>query len=192
MVVFGSHLRFGVPTGALEWVLFVLYLIVAASGVAGLILSRWLASRLTRRGEAVLFERIPTILRCLREDVESLILKSARENTSTTLADFYQQRLARFFESPRHTALHLLESDRPRHALLGEFAALDRYLNDDERCVHADITELIKLKDDVDYQYAGQAALKYWLFLHIPATYSLLIFSFFHVLLVYAFHGGIR
>ena len=44
-------------------------------------------------------------------------------------------------------------------------------------------------KDDLDYQYAMQATLKYWLFLHVPLTYSLLVFILSHMVLVFAFSG---
>jgi hypothetical protein len=34
--------------------------------------------------------------------------------------------------------------------------------------------------------------LRLWLFIHLPLTYSLLIFIFVHIAIVFAFHGGIR
>ena len=57
--------------------------------------------------------------------------------------------------------------------------AQGRYLNDKEREVMHALRELVERKDDLDFQVALQTTLKYWLFLHIPLTYSLLIFSAF-------------
>jgi len=34
--------------------------------------------------------------------------------------------------------------------------------------------------------------LKTWLFVHIPLTYSLLLFSLAHIVVVFAFSGGAR
>ena len=44
------------------------------------------------------------------------------------------------------------------------------------------------------YQIGGprslQLALKVWLFVHLPFTYALLIFSIAHLIVVFAFSGG--
>ena len=53
-----------------------------------------------------------------------------------------------------------------------------------------DVERLIQRKHQLDTQYALQGALKLWLLFHIPATYGLLIFAAFHVVLVYAWSGG--
>jgi hypothetical protein len=50
----------------------------------------------------------------------------------------------------------------------------------------------VRRKDALDYCGALQAALKLWLFVHLPLTYSLMIFSVWHVVLVFAFSGGAR
>ena len=50
-----------------------------------------------------------------------------------------------------------------------------------------EMKELVEVKSDLDYQYTLQAALKYWLFVHIPATYALFLFVLVHVVLVLAF-----
>ena len=50
---------------------------------------------------------------------------------------------------------------------------------------------LIRGKDDLDHQDALQGTLKYWLFIHIPLTYSLLILSLVHALLASAYSAGI-
>ncbi len=53
------------------------------------------------------------------------------------------------------------------------------------------VTALAQAKDDLDYQSALQGALKFWLFVHVPLTYGLLIFAVFHILVVYTFSGVI-
>jgi hypothetical protein len=44
----------------------------------------------------------------------------------------------------------------------------------------------------LDYHRALQLALKLWLFVHIPLTYGLLIFTALHIVLVFGFSGGAR
>ena len=85
--------------------------------------------------------------------------------------------------------LHLVGSDRLQTALLGELEALGRYLNDEENAVRSEIADLIKAKSDLDYHYAHQATLKYWLFVHIPVSYSLLIVGILHGLVAYGWGG---
>ncbi|MFQ5462450.1 MAG: hypothetical protein ACE5E5_07460 [Phycisphaerae bacterium] len=187
VIGFFVHTGLDIPTGGLERTLALLYALVAATGFAGLYLSRTLPSRLTRRGEEVLFERIPEFTARLREQAEAVVVRSAREGHGTVLADFYQRRLAAFLAGPRHTIAHLLGSHRTCHALCAELRALDRYLAEDERPARRQLEAIVNKKDDLDFHYAGQGALKYWLFIHIPLTYGLLIFAVWHVVLVYAY-----
>ena len=71
-VLFCYHVEFRIPNGALEITLAVLFMIVSASGVVGLVLTRTLPSRLTTRGETVLFDRIPALIAELRQETEDL------------------------------------------------------------------------------------------------------------------------
>ncbi|MCZ6916976.1 MAG: hypothetical protein O7I93_09380, partial [Gemmatimonadetes bacterium] len=105
------------------------------------------------------------------------------------LAEFYMRRLIAFFAKPRHFWWHLVQSHRPRHTLLNELEALDRYLSAEQRTVKESIAELICTKDDLDYHHAHQTVLKYWLFVHIPLSYSLLIVAGVHGAIAYAFRG---
>ena len=52
------------------------------------------------------------------------------------------------------------------------------------------LSDLVCQKDDLDYHHALQATLKGWLFVHIPLTYSLWILVVLHLVLAYAFTGG--
>ncbi len=189
--MFALHTKFRVPNGWLEGTLAVLFLIVALSGVFGLFLSREIPGRLTTRGEEVIFERIPVFLNQLRDELEQLVSRAIAETDSATIADFYAHRLIHFFHKPRNIIWHLVQSNRPRFALLNELKALSRYLSPAEQAFQKEISELIEVKDNLDYHYAHQAILKYWLFVHIPLTYSLLLFAIVHAVLVYVYRGGI-
>ncbi len=190
VVLFLLHIGFRAPNGALETTLALLYLAVAASGVLGLRISRRFAPRLARHGEEVIFERIPELRRRLREEAEALVVRSAGEGRSTTIADFYADRLLSFFSGPRNFWPHLLQSNRPLHTLQEESAGLRRYLNDQQRQYLDALIELVRLKDHLDHQHALQAMLKGWLIFHVPLTYCLLILALAHTVLVYAFSVG--
>ena len=72
-----------------------------------------------------------------------------------------------------------------------ELFALDRYSNDEERKVLDQIHQIMIEKEDLDYRWAQGVALKYWLFIHVPLTYALMVFVAAHVLLVLGFDGRI-
>jgi len=192
VALFLVHISFRVPTGWFESTLAWLYLLVTGSGIVGLAMSRVMPKRLTTRGGEVLFERIPAIRSSLQDRAESLALKSIPQVQSSTIADFYARELKEFFDGPRNFWMHLLELRRPVNTLLNRIAEMNRYSNDIERAKLNELAELVRQKDGLDYHYAVQTMLKAWLFVHIPLTYSLLLFSFVHLVLVFAFSGGAR
>jgi hypothetical protein len=194
-VVFVVHIAGRVPNGGFEVVLSALFLGVFFSGVIGLLLSRWIPPRLTTRArdsQEVLFERIPIFVRRIRDEVEAMVLECGSQAESTVVPAFYASRLKPFFERPMNFWSHVLHIQRPRLKLLREIESQEGYLSEVEKSVMGDMVERVKQKDDLDYQYALQALLKYWLFVHIPLTSGLLVFVVFHLVLVYAFAGGAR
>lgn len=190
IAVFALHAGLRLPDGRLEQAVGVLFLLVSASGVFGLFLSRVLPPRLARKGQEVVFERIPWHLRDVRERAEALVVESVATTQQRTLADFYASRLASFFARPRNLWNHLLQSNRHARALMTELRDLDRYLSDTEKRQSADLLKLIWEKDDLDYHHALQGTLKAWLFVHVPLTSALLVFAAMHGFVALAFTGG--
>lgn len=178
------------PNGYLEGVLAVIFIFVAASGVFGLFLTRTIPARLTVRNEEFIFERIPGFRKRLGDEARQLVLQAVASSDTTTLADYYSQRLSLFFEKPRNYWHHLFQSSGPRHKLLTELTDLDRYLSDTERPIAGDLATLVATKDDLDYHYALQLTLKCWLFAHIGFTYALVLLAVAHAVLTYAFSGA--
>ena len=155
-------------------------------------LTRTLPPRINSRGEDVIHERIGAVRAHLRERAEALALESVSAGNVTAISQLYQHRLLRFFAGPQNLWSHLGQSARPRQALLGEIDALRRYVKESDRESLSEIAQLVRRKDDLDYRYACQRALKGWLFVHIPMTYGLLLVMAVHLVVVYAFSGGAR
>lgn len=181
------HAGFRLPSGGLETTVAVLFALVSLSGVVGLILSRVLPARLTVHGENLVFERIPGMRRELREEVEDLVVKSTESAESSTIADFYRKNLAGYFDRPMHCGSHLFGSAKPLHQLLEQIDSLGRYLDEDERKVMKQIADRVRAKDNLDFQWHVQGALKLWLFAHIPITFALLLFAVTHGILAAKF-----
>ncbi len=190
IVGFLWHIGWRMPNGLLEGALAAVYVGVAASGLAGLALTRLIPGRLTVRGEEVIFERIPQYRRQLRERAEVVIVESASESGTTTLSEFYTRRLADFFYGPRHAWHHVVQSTRVITRMTNELRSLERYLNDREREALRQLTELVEAKDGLDYHHTMQGVLKGWLFIHIPLTCMLLVLTAAHVIIVHAFVGA--
>ena len=183
-LLFLVHISFCWPDGAFETVLAALFTAVFLSGVFGLVITRRLPKRLTRRGEQVLFERIPALRRTLMERAESVVEAGVRDPGARAVADFYERELRSFFLGGRNFFAHLFQSNAPRHRLVSAMGAHKRYLGSAEREVMDELRDLVEQKDDLDFQHACQTLLKLWLFVHIPLTFSLLIFAALHTLLV--------
>jgi hypothetical protein len=185
--LFGEHLGWSLPNGGLEWALALLFTGVIVTGVVGIYLSRRLPKDLTRRGEEVIFERIPLFRAELRQQAQTIVLRAASDTGSSTLADYYASRLETFFEAPRNYIKHVLHIGRPLFGLTNDIRSQHRYLNDKEREYAERLLALVEQKDELDFHHALQSTLKGWLFVHVPLTYSMIIVAVLHVVLVYAF-----
>jgi hypothetical protein len=191
-VLFAVHISYRMPSGWFQGILAWLYILVMASGIFGLVISHTIPKRLTTRGGEVLYERIPAVRHQLQEQAEKLALQSVGESKSSTVADFYLRELKGFFNGPQNCSAHWIENGGPVNQLLTKISDVNRYLNDQERATLDKIAALVRQKDGLDYHYAHQLLLKGWLFTHIPLTYSLLLFTLAHIVLVFAFSGGVK
>lgn len=190
LFVFLLHIRFRVPSGPLEITLALVFCVVILSGFFGLYISRELPPRMARSGEPLLYERIPAFRLHIQREVEELVRQAERETESSTLGNFYIQYLREFFTDRPSALSGLVRAGRKWHALYAETAALDRYLNEQEKVIASQIRNWIETKRNLDYQYAAQRLLKFWLFVHIPFTYSLILLGLAHGVVATLYAGG--
>jgi hypothetical protein len=188
-LVFLLHVRFQMPAGFMNGTLAVIFLLVVLSGIFGIYISRQLPPRMASSGEALIYERMPAYRLHLQRSVEELVRRAESETESSTLADFYVQRLRGFFVRVPGAAYALVSAERRLHGLLAEMHALDRYLNAEEKNIASDIRDWIETKQNLDFQYAAQRLLKLWLFVHIPLTYSLILLGVAHGIVATLYAG---
>ena len=187
IALFVLHVGTELPNGALDLVLAIGFFLVAVSGIIGLVMARRLPRKLARRGEEILYDRIPKFRRQLMDRAEELALRAAEETGSTTIADYYTDRLRPFFDSHHNFFEHAMEVSYSRQKLLDEMRDLERYLNDNERAILREIADLARAKDDLDYQYALQTLMRKWQFVHVPCTYMLILLVLLHIIVIHAF-----
>ena len=188
--LFFVHVGWSWPFGIFNQVLTVCFGIVFLSGLVGWWISRSLPKRLTVAGYETPFERIPHVRTELRDQAEKLILTGVDGQTSLIISEFYSEKLGLFFTKPRNLLAHFLGSRSPQAAHTARFDELERYVKKGEREMLDKLRELVTQKHMLDYQYSLQLSLRLWLFVHIPLSYSLLIFSVLHIIIVYSFSGS--
>lgn len=190
--LFLLHTSFRIPNGVFESSLSALYLLVTASGIHGLYLTRTIPRRLAALGEEVIWERIPVLRRQVAERAAELVLAARDDSSAGVVTDVYTRRLFCFFEGARGWRYYLRPTSTLRRELLAELNELKRYLGEPQQKLVEELATLTARKDDLDYHDALQGWLKCWLFAHIGGTYSLLLFAAVHAVLAHAFHGGMR
>jgi hypothetical protein len=191
VMIFLLHVDWHVPHGALQQVLAVVFGIVSVSGVAGLILSRVLPSRITRSGEPLIFERIPGLRARLQDHTDALVLKAEASTASTSLADFHAKHLRPYLAECPSWFLSLNGEDRRHTRIVACFGSIKRYLSPDELTLAQELAEIIEAKRNLDYQYTAQRLLKTWLFIHIPFTYSLIILALVHACIALSYSASV-
>lgn len=188
--LFMAHISFSWPHGLLNQIIAALFAIVFVSGIIGLWISRSFPKRLTVAGFETPFERMPHVRTALRKEAEALILAGVDNQTSPVIAEFYTDKIGLFFAKPHNLLAHLLRSQSPQASHRSQFAEIRRYAKRTELDMLDKLEDLVEQKHLLDYQYALQFTLRVWLFSHIPLSYSLLILSVAHIIVVYSFSGS--
>lgn len=184
VLVFFLHAGLRFPGALLGQLLWWGFLAVAASGVFGLWLGRWLPPRLTRSGESLIYERLPRLRHDLQQEASALVRQADTETGSTTLADFHRHLLGPYLMHVPPLLAPLRGDDPAHHRVRLELASLRRYFNEREMLLAVQLERILEAKRNLDCQLAGQRLLKLWLFVHVPLSYGLLVVVGAHVWLV--------
>lgn len=187
---FLMHTDLRLPSGPVGWALWLLFVVVSLSGLVGLYLSATVPPKFEQGAEMILLERIPRFRAQLASEVEALAVRSVEEQTSLTLSNFYADTLHDYMSGPRDLMGHLRGSQRSLTRIRSEINKLKRYLDAKGLEIIEAIEERVTAKHNLDFQYAHRMLLRLWLFVHIPATYSLVILACFHLAQTYAFASG--
>ncbi len=191
VLAFILHTTYSLPETLFEWGLWVLFVLVAVSGVIGIFLTTSVPPKLELHTERVLFPRIPAFRAQLAREAEELAIQSIDQSGSLTISNLYADTLHDYFRQPKNIVAHLRNSSRPLNRILGELKKLERYLDDRGKETLSAVRDLVIAKDNLDFHYVNQGVLKLWLFVHVPATYGLLVLIVAHVAVVYAFSSGV-
>lgn len=190
-VLFFVHMDWSWPGGIFRQIFAWCFLIVFISGLVGWWISRSYPRMLRVAGYETPYEQIPNVRNNLRKQAEALVLATKEGESPPLAASVYADEFGKFFTGPRDFWSHLRQSRAPQAAHASRFEELERYTKKGEREMLDKLRDLVEQKHKLDYQYSLQLALRLWLFIHIPLSYSLLIFSILHIILVHAFSGTV-
>ena len=126
----------------------------------------------------------------MAQKASDLAINSVNETGSLAISDIYVNTLREFFVRPQNLLAHLRGSQRPVRQICDELDRLESYIDEPGKKTLHSIRNLALAKDRLDFQYAHQGLLQSWLFIHIPATYCLIVVVLLHVSIVYAYSSG--
>jgi hypothetical protein len=184
VLIYALHVDSWWPQASYERWIAVFFYMVFLSGVLGFWFQIKFPRMLTENREEIIFERIPDAVSELKEASMSLVDQAVREEGSDTILRLYQDYLATYFIRPRSTFNILLGNHRNVFEIVHQIDATARFCNANELILLKQLKELVTRKSRIDRQYAYQLAMKLWLFIHIPAVTGLILFTFWHLMLV--------
>jgi len=191
VALFLVHSQFRMPNSFIEWVLWILFVVTALSGIIGAYLSSTIPARLDLHHQGIDFDSIPRVRRHLASEAAQVAAQAEQHPTLRPIVAFYSTTLYDFLARPRDLHSHIRHSPRPLQIMSQKIETLESGLSGEATEVIQKIRQLVTTKAYLDFQYAQQLMLQAWLFIHVPATYGLIVASVLHVAHSYAFTTGV-
>lgn len=173
----GIHAGFRWPSGTMGWLLELLTVWVAISGLAGVWLQKWVPALMAGGLQVeALLERIPEHLSSLQKESETLM-----SGSSEMLERFYGENVRPAMAGIAPSWGYLLDVRSGRDRRLDPFARLAPFLGAEERPRLDDLKAILTEKLDLDAQYSLQRLLRLWTWIHVPPSALLFGLMLFHV-----------
>lgn len=198
IAAFVSHSDFSLPDTAFEWALWIGFVLISLSGVIGAYIS-WSIKTQQRVQPGLTYAGVAARREELARQAQILVTEFDQPAANIGLpglphdawiADLYAKSLRDFFDAPRNASGHLIRSRHQSKLLTTEIDGLSRYVDKQGQDKLASLKLLVLEKDDLDYARVHLWLGQFWLFVHVPATYALIVLVIFHVLVAYAFSSG--
>ncbi|MFN0157640.1 MAG: hypothetical protein ACKVRP_06150 [Bacteroidota bacterium] len=175
------HGGFTLPSGALNWWLWLLTIWVTISGLIGVaiqrVVPRMLASGLTTE---VVYERIPELIVQIREGAEKLV-----ETCTDPVRDFYRRNLVTVLGTLQPRAIYYVDITGGIQSRVRQFDYLRKVLSAEEKEKLDRLETLFRTKLEMDAHYTLQRALRWWLYTHVPLSLVLLVLIAIHLYAVW-------
>ncbi len=174
------HSGFSVPVGQLNRWLLGLSVWTGASGVLGLLIQRWIPKVLTSGlSLEAHYDRIPALVDEIRERSEALVAKSG-----TVVQEFYAANLAPALVRPEPRFIYVVDITGGIRAKMRRFDYLEQVLGAGERAAFGELRQLYLTKLELDAHSTLQRGLRWWIYLHAPLSFLLLVLVAIHLWMV--------
>jgi hypothetical protein len=197
IAVFVSHSDFSLPDTAFEWALWAGFVLVTLSGIFGTYLT-WSLRAKHGIDESLAYDRIPArraelalAVHAAAAQADPAVAAIALPAPPHWIMDLYRTHLRDFLRRPRNLTAHLIGSQRPLKRLTDEIDNLSRYVDQRRQEKLAAIRNLVVEKDRLDFARVHLGLARAWLFVHVPATYALIVLTLLHILVAYSYSSGL-
>ncbi len=184
VALFFVHSGWAWPTGWFESILWICFLLLAASGFLGWWLQRLTPFALHSGDTLYQEEEIPRQIALVLEETDQLVSDSSTLGASPILKRYYQDRLRPWLTRPRDQWAHRFDSRAPRVRLAGQFSDVERYIDLEIREEFDALVALAFRKLELERQYSWHRLSHGWLLVHLPLTGITLTAIVIHILVV--------
>jgi hypothetical protein len=184
--VYALHARW-VTTGWLESMLAISFWSIALSGFVTWYVNRTSPRLLRAAGPTTLRQDVPERLKSIAQRAHTTALAAAGHNDTSALAEYHQRVLSDFFANGRGLLYRLHPNGTKRRSLISELENLDRYLSEAGREYRREMSQLVRQKDDLDFQSTIQNRIRIWASAHTWLLGAFVVLTIAHVLTVHQF-----
>jgi hypothetical protein len=176
------HTGFGWPHGTFGLVLWLLTLVVTASGLLGVFAQKLVPPTLSNTGVEAIYERIPELVAELRAEATAAVA-----GASDRLQRFYGSNVQPALGGPSLSWSYLVDMRSDRDRRVAEFESLRSFVDDADRERLEHLQTVLVKKIELEAHYTWQTVLRWWLFVHVPAAMLLIAAVVAHVIAVIRF-----
>ena len=180
LVLLVVHSGADMPGGPLTWGLWVSSLWVVVTGLAGVVIQKWIPPALTSAlTTEVHYDRIPELVAAVREKARELAAASGE-----SVRNFYEANLAAALAGPRTSLIYFIDVTGGIQSHMRRVDYLSRLVDEDDAQRLEELRTLMRTKLEMDAHYTLQKALRWWLYLHVPGGLVLTVLVAIHVFAV--------
>lgn len=198
IAAFVSHSDFSLPDTGFEWAMWTGFVLVTTSGMIGTYLT-WALRAKHGIDEHVSYQRIAGRQAELARELHATIVTNRcaavialpAPSFDTWIEDLYATRLRDFVQGKRSFATHLFGAQQSLRRLTEEIDSLSGYVDQSSKEKLAIVKSLVVEKDRLEFERIYLGLTRGWLFVHVPATYSLIVLTVVHIVTVYSFSSGV-
>lgn len=188
LVVFAFHVGWSI-NGRFETMLAVVFLLLSFSGIGHWYFNRRVPVLLRSAGAPLRREDMPGKRVEIAKAAYAVALASASDSKSACLAEFYTRDLASYFRGGRSIGYLIRPTGKLRRNLQLQLEAVGRYLNDEGHKARMKLTDLVKQRDDIDFQAVMLSRIAAWNMFHVTLTWMFVAMAALHIYTVFRFSG---